>query len=296
MVISIMERYLTEFFRDQGYEPADAAYLLDIYGRVSGDPRAKTLWDEAMALYDGDAGCSYDEIIHRADRVAELLDFHHYTAELLVFICLSRRLRERYAERGLDMDIFARSMADLRYKLEECKLVYGIRGSFVAGWFTGFFNLTRFGLGRLQFELIPFGAEYEKDGHTLTADSTVVNVHIPRSGEPLTEEACMDAYLRAKALFGDRVADPCPFVCSSWLLYPEHEQFLPHHTNTYRFYKSFDIFASGYTKNRSNLWRLFDTMECNPDKLPADTSLRRAYVTHLKNGGQTGWGRGVLFV
>ena len=291
-----MERYLTDFLRSQGYEPEDAAYLLDVYGRITRNPEAQRLWDEALALYDGDANCNYDDIIRRADQAAEMLDFHQYTAELLVFLCLSRRLRERYQERGLDLDIFDRSMADLRYKLEECKLVYGIRGSFVAGWFVGFFNLSRFGLGRLQFELISFGAEYDKDGHVLTADSTVVKIHIPRSGEPLTPEACQDAYRRAKALFGDRVADPCPFVCNSWLLFPGHDDFLPKHTNTYQFYKSFDIFAQGYTKNRSDLWRLFDTMDCNPDRLPTDTSLRRAYVEHLKRGGQTGWGRGVLFV
>lgn len=291
-----MERYLNEFFSGQGYGAEDTAYLLGVYARISENSEAYDLWKEAVVLYDHDINCNYDDIIRRADQVAEMLDFHQYTAELLVFICLSRRLRERYLERGLDMEIFDRSMADLRYKLEECKLVYGIRGSFVAGWFVGFFNLTRFGLGRLQFELIPFGAEYDKDGHRLTGESTVVNVHIPRSGEPLTEEACYDAYLRAKALFGDKVSDPCPFVCSSWLLYPDHENFLPRHTNTYGFFKSFDIFARGYTKNRSNLWRLFDTLECNPDKLPADTSLRRAYVEHLRRGGQTGWGRGVRFV
>ena len=291
-----MKTYLTEFLQKQGYEPEDAAYLLAVYARIAESQEASRLWDEALALYDENACCDYDHVIRNADRAAELADTHQYTAELLIFLCLSRRLQARYAEQGLDPAIFDRSMADLRYKLEECKLVYGIRGSFVANWFAGFFNLSRFGLGRLQFELIPFGAEYEKDGRKLTPETTVVNVHIPRSGEPLTEEACRDAYLRAKAIFGDRVADPCPFVCSSWLLYPEHEDFLPRHTNTYKFYRSFDVFARGYTKNRNNLWRLFDTMECNPDRLPADTSLRRAYVEHLKRGGQTGWGRGVLFV
>ena len=85
-------------------------------------------------------------------------------------------------------------------------------------------------------------------------------------------------------------------VCSSWLLYPEHENFLPKHSNTYRFFKSFDIFEQGTDKSRANLWRLFDTMEKDPNKLPTDTSMRRAYVERLKAGGQMGRGRGVLFV
>ena len=291
-----MKTYLTKFFQTQQYAPSDAEYLLEIYDRVIGNPKARALWDEALALYDAGIDCSYGDILRKADAAAETLGFHQYTAELLVFVCLSKRLRERYIERGLDLSIFERSMADLRYKVEECKLVYGIVGSFVAEWFVGFFNLTRFGLGRLQFELITFGQHYEKDGHVLTPDSRVVNVHIPRSGEPLTEAACRDAYARAKAMFGPEVGDPCPIMCNSWLLYPGHEDFLPKHTNTYRFFKSFDIVTWGYDKSRGNLWRLFDTMEKDPEKLPADTSMRRAYVEHLKKGGMTGYGRGVLFV
>lgn len=290
-----MKSYLIQFFQTQQYAPADTAVLLEAYDRIVADSAACALWDEALALYDEKLDCDYGAIIRKADSVAEALGLHQYTTDLLVFICMSKKLRERYVERGLEISVFERSMADLRYKVEECKLVYGVVGSFVAEWFSGFFNLTRFGLGRLQFEIIRFGAEYDKDGHVLTPDSPVVNVHIPRSGEPLTEEACRDAFLRAKAMFGPEAGDPCPFVCNSWLLNPAHEDFLPKHTNTYRFFKSFDIIAAGQDKHRNNLWRLFDTMEKNPDRLPADTSMRRAYVEHLKKGGLMGYGRGVQF-
>ena len=291
-----MKQYLIDFFKTQQYIPSDADYFLATYDSIQANETARGLWAEALALYDADVFCNYGDIIGKADRVAHMIGVHEYTADLLVFACMSKRLRKHYAERGIDEAIFQKSMEDLRYKVDECKLVYGIIGSFVAEWFAGFFNLTRFGLGRLQFEVIPFNATYEKDGHRLTPESKVVNVHIPRSGEPLTEEACMDAYRRAKEIFGSEVGDPCPFVCSSWLLYPEHENFLPKHSNTYRFFKSFDIFEQGTDKNRANLWRLFDTMEKDPDKLPADTSRRRAYEERLKAGGQMGRGRGVLFV
>ncbi len=291
-----MKQYLIDFFKEHPYSPADADYFLAAYDAVTANTEAHDLWNEALTLYDEDIACNYNDILRKADRAALLTGLHEYTTEFLVFVCLSRRLKARYAERGIDPAIFYRSMEDLRYKVEECKLVYGIVGSFVAEWFVGFFNLTRFGLGRLQFEIISLGTTYEKDGHHLTPESKVVNIHIPRSGEPLTEEACMDAYRRAKALFGAEVGDPCPFVCNSWLLYPEHENFLPKHSNTYRFFKSFDIFEQGTDKSRANLWRLFDTMERDPNKLPADTSMRRAYVERLKAGGQMGRGRGILFV
>lgn len=291
-----MKSYLQGFFAEFSYTTEDAAYLLDAYDRIAAHSEAWQLWAQIWETYASDCNCDYVELLKKADRAAGLSGIHEYTTELLIFVCLSAHLKALYAERGISEEIYRNSMNDLRYKLEECKLVYGIIGSFVAPWFSGFFNLTRFAIGRLQFEVIDFGATYEKNGHTLTPKSRVVNVHIPRSGEPLTEEACREAYARAKAFFGAEVGDPCPFVCSSWLLYPEHEHILPKHTNTYRFFKSFDLFASGIDKGRGNLWRLFDTMEQRVDRLPADTSMRRAYVEHLKQGGKLGWGRGVLFV
>lgn len=125
----------------------------------------------------------------------------------------------------------------------------------------------------------------------------VINIHIPRSGEPLTQESCREAYLYAKQFWKDQVSqDPCPFVCHSWLLDPHFEEFLPKNSSTYRFFKSFDIYNSIPDKNRTSLWRLFDTMEQDPDKLPADTSMRRAFIDYLKNGGRLGMGSGVLLV
>ncbi len=290
-----MREYLTALFTAQGYLPADAEYLLSVYDRIYASSAAAAIFDGALALYDADENCNYDEIIRAADDVAALLAVHPYTTELLVFLCMTRRLRARYAERGLDEGIFYNTVLDLRYKLDECKLVYGTVGSFVAPWFVGFFNLTRFALGRLQFELVPFGSHYERDGHLLTPDSRAINIHIPRSGEPLTPEACRAAYTLAKAHFASAVTDPAPFVCNSWLLAPFHEHILPHGTNTYKFFASFEILESTPDKEGKNLWRLFDTMERNPARLPVDTTLRRAYVAHLTAGGSMSTARGLFF-
>ena len=92
------------------------------------------------------------------------------------------------------------------------------------------------------------------------------------------------------------MGDPAPFVCSSWLLFPEHKTMLSPKSNTYKFLMRFDIIRASYYKDRSNLWRLFDTMEVHPDRLPADTSFRRCYVEHLKKGGRLGGGYGVFFL
>ena len=291
-----MRNYLEGFFDEYDYEKEDKEFLLAAYDEICAVPEASEAFHKALSLYDNDYDCNHAEIIRLADLAADITGIDEYTAQLLVYQCMTRRLKEIYKQRGIDKAIFRKTVADLRYKLEECKLVYGICGSFVADWFAGFFRLTRFALGRLQFEVIDFGADYERNGIVLKPDTRVLNVHIPRSLEPLTEEACNEAYAMAKSFFAGQVGDPCPIVCSSWLLYPMHEQILPKHTNTYKFFKSFDIFSSKTDRSRSNLWRLFDTMEKRVDRLPTDSSMRRAYAEHLKNGGKTGSGRGVLFV
>lgn len=292
-----MTGYLCRFFNEHGYQQQDADSLLCTFRKITDNRETLTLWKQAISLYNNDYRHSFSDILRIAKDAADSVGIHRYTAELLMCICLTERLEELYRQFGISAETYKNSVADLRYKLQECKLVYGIVGSFVSEWFGGFFNLTRFGIGRLQFEVIPLGTDYERGSVRLSADSKVINVHIPRSGDPLTEKACQEAYELAKSFFAKEIdTEPCPFVCHSWLLYPEHGKFLPKHTNTYRFFNSFDIFSSSTDDSLSELWRLFDTKEANVDRLPADTTMRRAFIEHLKNGGKTGIGRGILFV
>lgn len=260
------------------------------------DPEAAACWQEALALYEQDINCDYTQIIALADQAAAVTGLQEYTLELLIFICLSCRTRQLYAQRGLSQEIFHNSMLDLRYKLEECKAVYGLVGSFVAGWFARFFKLTRFALGRLQFEVIEFGEDYEKNGICLNPQSKVINIHIPRTGTPMDPASCDEAFRQAKAFFQAEVGEPTPFVCSSWLLYPENKTILSETSNTYQFMMRFEILHSSISKDRSNLWRLFDTKELRLDKLPTDTSFRCRYVEHLKKGGKLGSARGIFFL
>ncbi len=291
-----LKSYLEGFFQRFAYAPEDAAVLLEAYDKIMQNPETETMWKQAINLYIESINCDYAEIIEIADAVATKLYLQEYTVELLVFICLSQNAQKVYALHGIDEQIFHDNMLDLKYKLEECKLVKGIVGSFVAKWFAGFFNLTRFTLGRLQFEIIKFGEQYEKDGKVLTPESKVINIHIPRTMTPLDAKSCDEAFEKAKAFFKSETGEVCAFVCGSWLLYPENKDILPKHSNIYRFMLRFDVIKSRIDKERNGLWRLFDTDEKNADKLPADSSVRRAYVEHLKKGGKTGTGFGVFFL
>lgn len=290
-----MREYLIEFFDSFGYDRADADFLLFTYDRIASRPDTLAVWNEAIAIYDRDMNCDFDLVISLSDEVAARLDMHKYTAELLIFICLSRRLRSIYTERGIDLAIYHNSMLDLKYKLAECKAVKGVIGSFVAWWFGRFFNLQRVALGRLQFEVDPFSRHYERDGRTLTPDSKVINVHIPRTLTHLTPDSCDEAFALAAEYFGDQVAPGIPFVCHSWMLYPENKRILPDSTNVYKFMSRFDIIDSSDDPSLEDLWRIFDTDERDPARLPVDTTMRRCYVRHLLSGGTLGWGQGVFF-
>lgn len=289
-----MREYLISFFDEFEYEENDARQLLCAYDTIESCEEAKCAFCDALLAYGASISIDYQtEILDRASVASKASGIHTYTTELLMFICMTKRLRKLYGERGLDYQIYKDSVLDLKWKLEECKAVKGICGSFVAPWFVGFFDLTRFALGRLQFEIITFPFNYEKDGLVLKKDeSRVINVHIPRTGAPMDKQSCDSAYAQAREFFKSEVGESCPFVCHSWLLYPENKDILPPYTNTYRFLSEYDIFEWGVTGGE-DLWRLFDTDEKDPDKLPTDTTLRRCYVEHLKRGGKLGYGCGV---
>ena len=294
-----MREYLTWFFHEFDYPKEGAAALIAGYDAVSTTDQARLTFDEILETYRQNYSCNYKEILSQCDGIATLCDLHSYTVRLLAFICMSRRLRENYVEKGIDLAIWKNSMLDLKYKMIECKLVKGIYGSFVASWFDRFFNMTRFAIGRLQFEVVPFKRRYEKEGKLLLPTSPVINVHIPRTETPLDRQSCLEAYATAKEFFKDAFTDtPMAFVCGSWLLFEELRSFLPETSNIIRFMNDYDVIETKFEEevNYKPLWRVFDMdYTGNVEDFPGDTTLRRAYKTYVRNGGRLGTGYGVFF-
>ena len=290
-----MKNYLAEFFEIFDYPDEARAALTDTYDCIMTDKDASEQWNKMIGDYEADINCDYNAQLDICKDISKRLLISTYSAQLLIFICHSRHLRRVYAEKKIDDDIWYNSMLDLKAKLFECREVYGVWGSFVASWFPRFFDATRFALGRLQFETTIFKKHYEKDGVTISEGATVINVHIPRTLTPLSPEACDNAFRAAAKFFEKELAGaPCAFVCSSWLLFPAHNEMLSEKSNIRAFMNTFDILDSGYYgDDGANLWRLFDTMERNPDRLPADSSLRRAYIDRLRRGKKLGWGFGI---
>ncbi len=295
-----MKEYVKSFLKDFEYQEKDANFLYASFCRIVLNEKANTLFNEAIQMYKDNIKCDYGKVLALSKEAGECVNVHEYTAGLLVFICLSKHLKELYKERGLSDELFHNSVLDLRYKLEECKLVKGIVGSFVAWWFPGFFDLTRFAFGRLQFELTEFAADsYEKDGKSLKRGDTVIGVHIPRTETPIDKKSCDDAYNQAKEFFKDKITNnDIAFVCHSWLLYSKTLNVFPEKTNTRRFASEFEILWDTHDDIGvyNDAWRLYDMdYTGSVEDYPENTSMRRAYKQYLLEGGRTGEGYGVFF-
>lgn len=250
---------------------------------------------ELLKSYEKDFDLPYYDMLSQIGALGAKYEIHEYTSGLLMFLCFARILLERYHEAGIDEAIYWSSMMDLRYKLEECRLVMGKVGSFVCWWFPRFFRLQRFGLGRLQFEVKTLPNDYVVDGIALPKDHKAINVHIPRTETPLNHSEVEKSYDMAAEIFGDEFeGGPIVFMCHSWMLDPWLHTVLPPQSNIVQFSKDFNIVESGKDDGYYQLWRVFDCFVGDPKLLPRDTTLRRAYAELVDKGEQISQGFGVF--
>ena len=276
--------------------PAQTTFF-EVLDKIAGDEEAAQSLFEIVSQYKDSENCNYSAHLAKSKEIGEKLGIHEYTMAMLIFLCYAETLRLRYLERGLDEAVYWNSMADLRYKLEECRLVHGVVGSFVAPWFIGFFNLTRFALGRLQFEIIVADKDYPMSHGTVNKGDKIINIHIPRTGTRLEHEQVIEAYRLAEAWFAKEFEGrELLFGCHSWLLYPWHTEVLAPKSNLAAFMNDFEIVESGQNGDYQEVWRLFDCRYTgDPDALPQDSSLRRMYAERIRSGQPIGWGYGFFY-
>lgn len=251
---------------------------------------AEAIWAFAKSNY------SFDGMKYRFARISELSSLHEYTVAMLFLMQACEDLERRYAEAGYDDKLFIDTMSDLRFKLIECKNVKGIWGTFVASWYPGFFNMTRFALGRFQYEKREFSHDcYGVNGYFVRKGDTVLNFHIPSSGVSLTDEVRFDSYRRAREFFFPEAEGAVPFVCSSWLLWPGYESYIPDGLNLKRFRHDFTVLSASESDTFGNGWRVFaDKAELPANELPRDTSQRRMFAKYCEDGKKHGHGYGVF--
>ena len=272
-----------------GFPPEATEYLQQELTQIICVPGVPDLLADAM---DGLYSMDQKEYQSKLERISEMTGVHEYTVKMIFLMMAARPLRYIYRQKGIDEEIYWDTMHDLTNKLNECKKVYGIWGTFVGEWFRDYYHCLRFHLGRLQFEV----RHYDRGCYRgiIRNGDPVLNCHIPSCG-PLKEEDVYDSFRKAMKFFPEVVKDGIlPVVCHSWLLYrPQYEVF-PEGGNLRRFYDMFDVIFSESSPKNHNFWRIFNQKEVDLKTAPTDTTLQRRLKAFMEAGHDMGTGFGVI--
>lgn len=293
--MELYKNYLSKFMRSFEYAENVQAEIFSALERTYTCIENREKLEKIRAEYEQDASMDFSKVVRFSDELSLQTGVNGYTMYALTLILLAEISEKQYALNGISQEMWKRNFLDLSYKIEECKLVKGVVGVFCPDWYGRFFAVTRFSFGKLQFEKDVVPCDYCKNGVELSQGDTVVNMHIPRTGERLTPQDVEYACAKASEFFKEKyLLDKIVFVCHSWLLYPENKKMLSKDSNLYSFIDRFDVIQSDEDRAYRDAWRLFDMeYKGDADALPQNTSLRKAYAQRIKSGQPTGWGYGV---
>ena len=282
MIRDIAKRLL---FPDEAIE-----FLCDCYGKM--EMASDKIKDAEQSLYTrGDE--RYMDIL---SEIAEVSGVDRLACDMAFMLRCAIPLQEKYRAAGYSDELFDETMADLRFKLHECKRIFGVWGSFVTPWFKGFYLLERFKLGRMQYERIEFPFDNYKD--IVRKGDIVLSCHIPSDGRMNIEDV-KDSLRRAYRFYeSDRRDGRLCVMCFSWLLYSPIFADYKEGSNIRNFYDIFDVIENKPNEKNSDFWRVFG-VRYSPEALEnavIDNSLKKAVADHLKSGGSMGSGSGIIVV
>lgn len=291
-----MLTYMNEFLSRYPYPDEAKNEYLAALSTCLESSRASVMFAALLKRYEDDMLTDYKTLLEDMKTISEMLGIPVPLGNAILIISLTKQLKVYYAEKGISDEIFYRTMHDILYKTLECKDVRGLYGTFVPEWYMYFFQLKLFGMQRLQFQITRFGKEYTDGTVTLTPDTPVIAVHIPRTGTPMDHDLVLADYAEAAKFFVEHgYLDTPVFTCSSWLLFSRHREMLSEKSNIIKFMNDFTIVEERLYDNYEQVWRLFD-MEYtgDVDALPADSSLRRGYIDLIRKGEKTGTAYGMF--
>lgn len=128
-----------------------------------------------------------------------------------------------------------------------------------------------------------------------------LGVHIPATG-PMSHQECGESFRQAIRFFATYFPDRPwkAFTCSSWLLDPQFERWLPASSNIVRFLQEMYLLPVPRANSRQTYERVFGIAfeDLSPERIgeaPQATSLQRILVQHVKAGGRWRTGACVLF-
>jgi GNAT-like C-terminal domain/N-acyltransferase N-terminal domain len=222
---------------------------------------------------------------------------HLYVWLFLATVPLVRRF---HADHGIPDDVSWASLACLGTSMAAARRQSGTSGLDGVWSEPLAFRGALYPLGRLTFERIEpvaGGADFPP----LPPGTCAIGTHIPGK-TPLDPQACDTSFARARDFIATHFPDrPAAFICHSWLLDPQLADYLHAESNLVRFQRRFTLAPNQLESSDNEILRfVFDRRNRHreiPDDvladLPQDTTLQRAYVTHLRAGhhwyARTGW-------
>ena len=283
---------ITLYEQKLGFPAEASAFLEESYERILRTDGALSLIDGARDdIFNGN-GDVCDKLLCA---VAKQSGVHRYTVDMIFLLTSLSRLSELYEKNGYGEELFLETMRDLTIKLYECRMVFGIWGTFVLSWYINFLKMNIFGFGRLQFERKAFPLDDYKG--ILHKGDTVFSCHIPSWIGPLLYDSVIDSLKRAYVFFSDELKDGIlPVYCHSWLLYPPHAPLFPSGSNLERFYGLFDIVDSEPDPTNRDFPRIFGVPYSSETVryVAEDNTLRRNFKKYMCEGNTMGLGHGIL--
>ena len=290
--------YLQHFLQAFSYPQDAIADFLSVYDDVCNNPTACEALFRLIGVYEKEMRCDFLPLAQEVEKLSQETGVCLFSLQAVFYMLLTEKMQAYYAERGVSERIWHDTVLDLRVKCIECKKVKGVWGIFAIRWFFNLFRGNIFRLGRLEFCLRSFGAEYQKDGLILHPDTLVIDTHIP-SGEPLVYQEVLQSYKQAMAFFKQYYGvEPPAFWCKSWLLSPVHKSALKESSNIKKFADDFDVYDcldhDGYAEIFMRVFEKEYTADFDLRALPCDTTLQKFYVEYMQQGKITSSGKGVL--
>ena len=243
-------------------------------------------------LRDGISNEEFTRLLTECQNYGKQIGEHEFRMQLVFSYYCFALLEEKYERANISRDVYNETIKDFKFRVYECREVYHFTGIFVAWWYWIFCNLSLHKIDELEFERTVADFGYDAKGVNVKKGDSIIAIHIPpkfkMSRETVTRaiKASYDYYG-----FSGKVA----YQCDSWLLYPDFEDVFVKGGNIMEFRSFFDVISSSDNKTFEDCWRVFKVGEIKDlDSLPTDTRLQQNMLSHLKNGGKTGNGFGVL--
>jgi hypothetical protein len=218
-----------------------------------------------------------------------------------VFVATLPHTRRYHREHGISAEIARATLADLGRNVRVNHKRHGEGGLEVSHWLMLHFRGRIYQLGRLQFERARLReravTSAKAHGFDASPDDLALSVHIPDFMGPMTPAACDASFAMAREFFPAHFPDEHIEwgVCSSWLLDPHLKDYLPPTSNIVQFQNRFVVAENDTNADSLVLQFVFGPAPADLDTLPQRSSLERAVVNHLKNGGhwqfRPGWFR-----